>query len=496
MIPDRRPTLGRIGEIRCDRLKVLGLEPFLDASRDAVHYFCGVMSDSQRLLLQIQSMLGAAVMAVGSQGCDAAPQAEQVRAQQGAGKTQLSHRSGSGSTVKDKGGQAKAKELHPGSQLQAQGARSAKAASKGSTVKNDLPPPPIPGYRLGDPPFVEGWNPEEATCVSGNWCGPAAAAAKVVRIGTEGDLDPATKCPLHLMGKRKDGVDKKKRVYRGLSADRMMRGTFQPWRTQKTREQGSKQELCCYHWFDYCAGRPLDQGERTEQGRREIALSRAAAACDEAAHALALAYWADADDEYDSVAAFACCSLDLFALGAPAELIEASQRASLDELKHARQCQALSKHYHNHDWQARAPLQVERKPAQLAAFLLETFRHGCVGEAVASLRVSRMAAKSQDPMVKSTLAQIAQDEAQHAALAWKILDWGLQVGGEQVQLMLLKETQRLEQELLSEWDARPDPAPVYAERLSPQELRDCARDTWNGVVKPMLREHLAQGHSA
>lgn len=447
------------------------------------------MSDAQRLLFQIQSMLGAAVLTVGSQACDAPSGSHGADASLRSQKANRTWEEGAASkTLHARQGSVSAKTPD--------GKAVAMAKPKSVAVKNTLPPPPIPGYRLGDPPLVEGWDPEEATCVSGNWCGPAAAAMKVVRVGMEHDLDPKTKCPTHLMGKKEGGVDKKQKVYRGMSADRMMRGTLQHWRTQREREQGGAADLCCYHWFDYCAGRPLDQGERTQQGRQAIAAARDGERCDAQAMELARAYWADADDEYDSVAAFARCSLELFALGAPAELIEASQRASLDELKHARQCQALSRHYLAHDWASRDPAKLEVTQVELADFLLSTFRYGCVGEAVASLRGSRMAAKSKEPKVQALLEEIAQDEAQHAALAWQILDWGLSVGGDELRAMLAQHAERLEQELLAEANPVLEQRQSYAERLSPQELRDCARDTWLGVVQPMLGARLADAAKA
>lgn len=348
--------------------------------------------------------------------------------------------------------------------------------------------PVVPGYLLGDPPYVEGWDPEEETCVSGNWCGSAQAAMKVVRMGMETDLDPQTQCPKRLMGKKKGGIDPKDRQYKGLSAQWQMRGTFQPWRTQKARARKGKEEVCCYHWFNYCAGRPLDGGARTQWGRAE-AQDHELDVCDEVAVALARAYWVDGDDEYDSVAAFARCTLELFALGAPAELIEASQKASLDELRHAQLCRGLSKRYHAHSWAEREPVAVQPRQPDLWELLVDTLREGCVGESIAALRAQRMMDNTRDPAAREVLATIAQDEAGHAALAWRIVDWGLGLLADEHREALGAVVEEFEREVHASMEG-PSDVEELAGRLNAQALRRCTLDAWNGVVKPMLAARI------
>lgn len=415
------------------------------------------MKDCQRLRLRIQSLLGVTLVGVCTPACEG-----------DAGQVPV---------IKEPPRKPVAVQAPPV-------AKPAKIPLKNAVA---TPPPaaraPLPGYQLGDPPFVEGWDPEEATCVSGNWCGPATAAAVVVRVGMEDELDPETGCPLRLMGKKEGGIDASKAVYKGLSADRMMRGTFQSWRTAQTRKTAKGQALCCYHWFDYCAGRPLDQGERTRAGRLS---DDRLTSCDAQARARALAYWQDADDEYDSVAAFARASLELFALGAPAGLIEASQRASLDELEHARLCRDLSQELYPHTWPQREPVFAAPREPSLERFILDTFREGCVGESIASLRATRMAKKSSHEKEKAVLERIADEEAEHAALAFRIVAWGLSQGGAELVQQLQSQAQTLRAEIHSA--ARgPD---AEESRLSPQELRACAGDAWEGVIAPMLARLL------
>lgn len=351
------------------------------------------------------------------------------------------------------------------------------------TVESKLPAPPLPGYLLGDPPFVEGWDPEEKTCVSGNWCGPAALAAKVVRVGMEDDLDPNTGCVKRLMGKKVGGIDAANPLYQGLSPKWQMRGTLQTWRTQKARSQSKNQDICCYHWFDYCAGRPLDAGRRASEARFASTYHSITANNDNAE--IARGYWLDGDDEYDSVAAFARCSLELFAVGAPPELIAASQRASLDELKHAELCRALSQHYFVHSWAKRRPVTIQPRPANLGQLLIDTLREGCVGESIAALRALRMHAQSKDVKVQAAMLEIAEDEGNHAALAWKILSWGLARANDSQKSRLLTEVSRLRVEIMGAPVRSSDRSPGGG-RLSPRALQRCSQDAWQRVIVPLL----------
>jgi hypothetical protein len=60
---------------------------------------------------------------------------------------------------------------------------------------------------------------------------------------------------------------------------------------------------------------------------------------------LASSWLADALDEHASVASFACFSMQLLALGAPPDLLRATQRATIDEIAHAEMCFGLASAY-------------------------------------------------------------------------------------------------------------------------------------------------------
>ena len=77
----------------------------------------------------------------------------------------------------------------------------------------------------------------------------------------------------------------------------------------------------------------------------EIAEGAALAIDPVTARELAKAWLSDALEEHASIAAFARCSMLLLSVAAPPELVAASQRASLDEIAHARDCFALARRF-------------------------------------------------------------------------------------------------------------------------------------------------------
>ncbi len=136
-------------------------------------------------------------------------------------------------------------------------------------------------------------------------------------------------------------------------------------------------------------------------------------------------HWTDiALMEHASIAAFARFSLQLLSLGAPVELIEATNNALADETKHARLCFALASSYRE------APVgpgaldiggSLESNTPEM--ILRTVIREGCLGETQAALEAAHALSLCDDYAVKEVLQVIAQDEAQHAELAWRFVHW-------------------------------------------------------------------------
>jgi hypothetical protein len=146
--------------------------------------------------------------------------------------------------------------------------------------------------------------------------------------------------------------------------------------------------------------------------------------------ALAAAWLKDALEEHASVAAFARFTIQALSVGAPPDLVEDAQRASLDEVRHARTCFALARRYGAAD-AGPGPLAVadalgETSLAGLAALTAE---EGCVGETLGALLADEQARVAADPYVKRALERIARDERRHAELAWRFVAWACRTGG-------------------------------------------------------------------
>jgi len=192
-------------------------------------------------------------------------------------------------------------------------------------------------------------------------------------------------------------------------------------------------DRCCYVFCTgACCGRPLlvDAHPRmATQAARTDWTDATQPAPDDAldAHtrrALAAFWQAEALAEHASVASFARFTLSLLAVGAPAELVADAQRAGLDEVDHARRCFALAARFGGAPV-GPGPLSLE------GAGLVTTLREaavsavweGCVGETVAALTVAAQRDACRDEAVRASLAVIAEDEARHAALAWRFVRW-------------------------------------------------------------------------
>ncbi|MCB9529902.1 MAG: ferritin-like domain-containing protein [Myxococcales bacterium] len=169
--------------------------------------------------------------------------------------------------------------------------------------------------------------------------------------------------------------------------------------------------------------RTADATDRSDWIEHDI--GRPAMASLAAAERVALAAWWQgiAALEHASVASFARTTLQLLALGAPAELVLDTQRAAADEVEHARLAYGLAAAY------AGRPLGPA--PLPLADLALATDRRdvitalideGCVGETLGAAEAQAIAAAA-DPTVAAVGDRLAADEARHAALAWRTLRW-------------------------------------------------------------------------
>lgn len=129
-------------------------------------------------------------------------------------------------------------------------------------------------------------------------------------------------------------------------------------------------------------------------------------------------------EEHASVASFARFALELMAVGAPPKLLADAAAAMRDEVRHAQLAFGLAARFGAPEL-GPGPLEATSRPVTLESVLLATIREGCVGETLAAAEAELAARRASDPMVASALEEIAADEARHAALAWRFVQWAL-----------------------------------------------------------------------
>merc|ERR1719367_2002722 len=136
-------------------------------------------------------------------------------------------------------------------------------------------------------------------------------------------------------------------------------------------------------------------------------------------------YWLQqAEAEHASVASFARHTLQLMSLGAPSELLKASQAASIDEIKHAKMCYSFASIFLDTDIVPES-LNVDGSlgDLDLESIVKSVIREGCIEETLASIEAHYRAHHATDHEVKQVLNEIAADETRHAQLAWDTISW-------------------------------------------------------------------------
>jgi hypothetical protein len=143
------------------------------------------------------------------------------------------------------------------------------------------------------------------------------------------------------------------------------------------------------------------------------------------------AVWVEAARaEHASIASFANLSLRLLVLGAPPDLVAGAHAAALDEIRHAQVAFELASAYAGEALQPVRFDDAARMSAagSLADLAIETLLDGCINETIAAVEAETAGEHAADPAVASALREIADDEARHAELAWRIVAWCVRTG--------------------------------------------------------------------
>jgi hypothetical protein len=141
---------------------------------------------------------------------------------------------------------------------------------------------------------------------------------------------------------------------------------------------------------------------------------------------LAWAWTRHARGEHASVAAFSRFILQLMQLGAPAELVVDATRAMADEIRHARDAFGVASALAGETVGAGAIDTAGALDAMdVEAIVRSAIREGCIGETIAAAQAAAARDVCTVPEVREILARIADDEARHAALAWRFVRWAI-----------------------------------------------------------------------
>jgi hypothetical protein len=199
-------------------------------------------------------------------------------------------------------------------------------------------------------------------------------------------------------------------------------------------------ERCCY-LVTFCGmldGRPFvaDGRQRLPDVKRGGVLGRGSVACTldpSKRRAIGEAWLESARAEHASIAAFSLLVLELLAVGAPATLVDEAARAASDEIRHARIAFELASSFLGERVEA-GPLDAERSnpSADLADVAARAAWEGSVVETLGAALAREQALVTEDPEMRAALESIAEDEARHAELSWKIVAWAVGRGDERV----------------------------------------------------------------
>jgi hypothetical protein len=260
---------------------------------------------------------------------------------------------------------------------------------------------------------------------------------------------------------------------------------------------------CCYVVLGQCAvGRPwivdgrarLAGLEGSDDWADGIELEPATLDADTRA-ALADAWASEGLGEHASIAAFSRFTMQLIALGAPRELVRASIRAGLDEVRHARACFTLASAYAG-TRVGPGPLDVRgglAGPFDLESVALTLATEGCIAETVSVILLAAARDRAKNPVVRAMLAKIVDDEQAHVLLAWEALAWMCRRGQRLDGLLAVFREAEQHVGFGATTERAGDPAAMREHGyLSIEERREIATRALRQVVAPAARELFAQ----
>lgn len=212
---------------------------------------------------------------------------------------------------------------------------------------------------------------------------------------------------------------------------------------------------------------------------------------------LAEAWEREALTEHASIGAFARFVLELLAVGAPADQVARAARALADEERHARLAFDLASTFAEAP-RGPGPLAIAGALAgdsDLASVAARTAAEGCIAETVAAVLARAAATAARDPSLGAALCRVADEEAEHAELAWVHVAWALRTGGagvEEAVATVFADVRRHVSlgTMPSVWRGDAETLRAYGV-LGPAERRSVAEAAVVDIVLPAARALLA-----
>lgn len=170
---------------------------------------------------------------------------------------------------------------------------------------------------------------------------------------------------------------------------------------------------------------------------------------DPATRAALEALWLhDAQKEHASVPAFARITWLLCAVGAPADLVDWSNRCVAEEIDHARRCFALAAGYGggSHTAEPMPDLLVgglDLGGDPLVRLAIDSLKDGCLLEDFNADVAAACAGACRDEATHVVLERIAREERSHAEFSWALLEWLVGRGEGKVLRAVLRATEEL-----------------------------------------------------
>jgi hypothetical protein len=145
----------------------------------------------------------------------------------------------------------------------------------------------------------------------------------------------------------------------------------------------------------------------------------------------------DAQKEHASVPAFSRVSWLLAAVGAPAELLEWSHKAALEEIEHTRRCFALAAGYagRSHTVEPMPDLLLgglDMNGDPLEVLARESLSDGCQLEDFNADVAAECATVCRESATRGVLERIAVEERSHAEFSWAVVAWLLETHRDRV----------------------------------------------------------------